>query len=148
MTNVDMIGYCVMGDEIQDDQKTFKTFDGEFEGLTPLDHLRQPQKFSHPEESWLLSCNYESMFKDEPPIDDAIEKVLELATPKQVTTLDPASHNIDKEKLAKFVQEYDESILNFTDKGPDYLIIDNFLEHFGLDNAAIEGAKEVGGLLA
>ena len=38
MANVDMIGYCVMGDS----EKTFTTFDGEFEGLTPLDNLREP----------------------------------------------------------------------------------------------------------
>ena len=88
------------------------------------------------------------MFKDEPPIDDAIEKVLELATPEQVTTLDPTSHNIDREKLAKFVEDYDDSILNFTEKGPDYLIIDNFLEHFGLDSEALSGTVEIGALLA
>ena len=88
------------------------------------------------------------MFKDEPPIDDAIEKVLELATPEQVTTLDPSSHNIDREKLAKFVEDYDDSILNFTEKAPDYLIIDNFLEHFGLDSEALSGTVEIGALLA
>ena len=74
------------------------------------------------------------MFKDEPPIDDAIEKVLELATPEQVTTLDPEKYSVDSEKLAKFVEEHDGSILNFTEKAPDYMIIDNFLEHFGLDH--------------
>ena len=88
------------------------------------------------------------MFKDEPPIDDAIEKVLELAKPEQVTTLDPSKHNITKEKLAKFVEDYDDSILNFTEKGPDYLIMDNFLEHFGLDTEALSGSVEIGGLLA
>ena len=81
MANVDMIGYCVMGDESEESKKTMKTFDGEFEGLTPMDHLRELQKFPHPEVAWRIACNYESMFKDEPPIDDAIEKVLELARP-------------------------------------------------------------------
>ena len=38
MANVDMLAYCVMGDH----EQSFATFDGEFEGLTPLDHLRKP----------------------------------------------------------------------------------------------------------
>ena len=88
------------------------------------------------------------MFKDEPPIDDAIEKVLELAPPKQVTTLNPAEYSIDSEKLAKFVEEHDGSILNFNEKAPDYMIIDNFLEHFGLDHEVLAGSKEVGELLS
>ena len=42
MANVDMIGYCVMGDAYDDKDKAFKYFNGEFEGLTPMGHYREP----------------------------------------------------------------------------------------------------------
>ena len=37
-----MLAYCVMGDSIDPEEKTFTTFDGEFEGITPFVEHRQP----------------------------------------------------------------------------------------------------------
>ena len=38
--------------------------------------------------------------------------------------------------------------MNFTEKGPDYLIIDNFLEHFGLTKEVVDNAETLGEILA
>ena len=104
--------------------------------------------FQHPNENWRISCNYESIFDDLPNIDASIEFIHELTPPESITTLDPGSHSIDKEKLAKFVEHYEDATLNFAEKSPDYLIIDNFLEHFGLDNETLQGAQKIGSILA
>ena len=51
---------------------------------------------------------------------------------KTIDELDPAENRIDDVNLAKFLSDFDHT---FSDrsrpKGPDYLIIDNFVELFG-----------------
>ena len=42
MNEVDMIGFCVMGEDYEQENKTFTSFDGEFEGLAPSVGLRFP----------------------------------------------------------------------------------------------------------
>ena len=87
------------------------------------------------------------MFDDLHPVEASIDKIHELAPPEQITDLDPASYSINKEKLAKFVEYYEDSILNLEEKHPDYLIIDNFLEYFGLNKETIQGANKQGNFL-
>ena len=50
--------------------------------------------------------------------------------PEQITDLDKEKYSLTTDKLTKFLEHYEESALNMKEKGPDYLIIDNFLELF------------------
>ena len=52
-----------------------KSFDGEFEGLSPRDDLRLVNKYAHPEMN--LKCNYEQNFDDRPRIEAAVDFILE-----------------------------------------------------------------------
>ena len=55
---------------------------------------------------------------------------------KFVNALDPARNKIGKENLKKFLSKFDYTYMNRSrPKGPDYLIIDNFAELFGLVKA-------------
>ena len=87
------------------------------------------------------------MFDDLHPVEASIDKIHEITPPKQITDLDPENHNINKDKLEKFVEYYEDSILNLNENHPDYLIIDNFLEHFGLSKEAIKGSADEGEIL-
>ena len=87
------------------------------------------------------------MFDDLHPVEASIDKIHEMTPPKQITDLDPENHSINKDKLEKFVEYYEDSILNLNEKHPDYLIIDNFLEYFGLSKEAIQGSAEEGQIL-
>ena len=47
--------------------------------------------------------------------------------------MDHESRSLDKEKLAKFLEHKEESFFNLNkDEGPDYIVIDDFLEQFKL----------------
>lgn len=53
---------------------------------------------------------------------------------KIVGDLDPIENQINNENLIKFLGSFDEKFMQRkrTEKGPEYLIIDNFEKYFGL----------------
>ena len=68
--------------------------------------------------------------------------------PEQITDLDKEKYSLTTDKLTKFLEHYEESALNMKEKGPDYLIIDNFLELFQLTKEDIVKARSEGEFLA
>ena len=56
---------------------------------------------------------------------------------------------LDHEKLTKFLEHYESSILNFEEKSANYLVIDNFLETFNnMSKEDLLGARENGQIFA
>ena len=68
--------------------------------------------------------------------------------PEQITDLDKENRSLTTDKLTKFLEHYDDSVLNMKEKGPDYLIIDNFLELVSLTKEDIVKARSEGEFLA
>ena len=61
---------------------------------------------------------------------------------KIIDKLEPEKRKIDIENLTKFLKHFDHTYMKRNGpKGPDYLIIDNFVDYFGLDEAELKGAK-------
>ena len=61
---------------------------------------------------------------------------------KTIDELDPVENRIDEDNLTKFLSEFDHTYMDRArPKGPDYLIIDNFVEIFGIDKADLIDAK-------
>ena len=59
-----------------------------------------------------------------------------------VNELDPIKNNFDIKEVKRFLSDFDHTYMDRTrPKGPDYLIIDNFAEAFGLENADLLGAR-------
>ena len=72
-----------------------------------------------------------------------IEKLGNLKT---IDKLDPSENLIDDTNLAKFLSEFDYTLMDRMDKsrpkGPDYLIIDNFEDFFGDKNIDLYKARK------
>ena len=50
---------------------------------------------------------------------------------KTIDELDPVENRIDEDNLTKFLNEFDHTYMDRSrPKGPDYLIIDNFVDIF------------------
>ena len=59
-----------------------------------------------------------------------------------VDELDPIKNHLDTEEVTKFLSEFDRTYMDRTKpKGPDFLIIDDFAETFGLEKADLRGAR-------
>ena len=51
-----------------------------------------------------------------------------------IDQLDPKNNMLNQDNLPQFLSEFDHTYMDRTKpKGPDYLIIDNFVESFGLE---------------
>ena len=61
--------------------------------------------------------------------------------PKIVNDLSPGSKKLDQDTLAKFLEFFDTTLLDPREKGPDYLVIDNFAEYFNIEETELQGAK-------
>ena len=59
----------------------------------------------------------------------------------KVNKLDTEMFNINDKKLTEFLEHYEDSILNTKQKGKSYIIIDNFMEYFGLTQDDLRGAR-------
>ena len=128
---------CVFGDD--EENPTLTSFDGEFEGLSLRGgkNVRELRKVKHPRVN--LHCNLENKFDDIPLPQASIDRIQD-RIPEYITDLDPESRRVDKEHLKHFLEHYEDSLFNTEEKIPDYLVIDNFLEHFGLSKEEMEGA--------
>ena len=59
-----------------------------------------------------------------------------------INELDLIGNQFDKEEVKKFLSDFDYTYMNRTrPKGPDFLIIDNFAEAFGLEKEDLIGAR-------
>ena len=66
----------------------------------------------------------------------------------KVNKLDPQMFKISDEKLTKFLEHYENSILNTKQKGKSYMVMDNFMEYFGLTKEDLLGARREAETLA
>ena len=138
------IGTCVYGEK---EDPIWTGFDGEFEGLAPRDDFHELYQYGHA--TFNIKCGYEQMFDDIPQRQASIDKIFsEHITPELINFIDPESHSINRETLANFLDFHEDSNLNMHEKGPDYLVIDNFLEYFGLDKEGLLGARNEGQTLS
>ena len=61
---------------------------------------------------------------------------------KNIDKLEPGKRKIDNENLTKFLNYFDHTYMDRSKpKGPDYLIIDNFVDYFGIDYTDLIRAK-------
>ena len=60
---------------------------------------------------------------------------------RTIDALDPANLKIDQSNLTSFLERFDSTLLENRPRGPDYLVIDNFAEYFGLSLSDLQGAR-------
>ena len=68
---------------------------------------------------------------------------------KTIDELDPAKNSFDQDDLTKFLSEFDHTYMDRSrPKGPDYLVIDNFVDMFDWleQNDLIQARTEVEGI--
>ena len=59
-----------------------------------------------------------------------------------VNELDPVKNRLDIDEVTKFLSDFDHTYMDRTrPKGPDFLIMDNFAELFGLAKTDLIGAR-------
>ena len=58
-----------------------------------------------------------------------------------VNDLMPTREKLDEKTLTKFLEFFDTTFISGREKGPDYVVIDNFLEYFNLEEEDLQGAK-------
>ena len=59
-----------------------------------------------------------------------------------INELDLIGNQFDKEEVIKFLSDFDHTYMDRTrPKGPNFLIIDNFAEAFGLEKEDLIGAR-------
>ena len=61
-----------------------------------------------------------------------------------INELDPIKRGLDKVKLNQLLEYYEDSKLNMKEKGPDYVVIDNFIDVFGLPKEILQEARNEG----
>ena len=59
-----------------------------------------------------------------------------------IDKLNPINNRIEKDNLVKFLSDFDHTFMDRTrPKGPDYLVIDNFVQFFNMDKADLLNAR-------
>ena len=61
--------------------------------------------------------------------------------PKMINDLLPGRNALDQKNLSKFLEFFDTTFIDPREKGPDYLVFDNFAEYFNIDETELQGAK-------
>ena len=61
--------------------------------------------------------------------------------PRMINDLAPHIMKLEQNNLTKFLEFFDTTFIEPREKGPDYLIIDNFAEYFNLAEEDMQGAK-------
>ena len=67
--------------------------------------------------------------------------MIEAGKLKTINSLDPATEKIDNSNLTKFLEYFDDTFMENRPRGPDYLVIDNFADYFGLESADLKSAR-------
>ena len=89
-----------------------------------------------------LKCSYTAQGADTSARQQVYDKLcIENGTTK-VNNLDTKLFKITDEKLTEFLEHYEDSILNTKQKGKSYMIMDNFMEYFGLTKEELQGARK------
>ena len=63
------------------------------------------------------------------------------STARIINELDPEKRSLTDEKLANLLEYYEDTSVDLRIKSPDYVVIDDFMEQFGLDERALVDAK-------
>ena len=58
-----------------------------------------------------------------------------------INDLLPGRHKLDQKNLSHFLEFFDTTFIDPREKGPDYLVFDNFAEYFNIDETELQGAK-------
>ena len=61
--------------------------------------------------------------------------------PRMINDLAPNIQKLEQKNLTKFLEFFDTTFIEPRERGPDYLIIDNFAEYFNLAEEDMQGAK-------
>ena len=89
-----------------------------------------------------VKCYFDELKDDTTLRQQAVDKILIERGTTKVNDLNPQTFSINDKKLTKFLEGYQESILNTKQKGPSYIIMDNFMEYFGLSKDDLLGTRE------
>ena len=74
--------------------------------------------------------------------DELDQKVADAGKLRTIDNLDPINEKLDESNLTKFLNYFDYTYMDRSKpKGPDYLIIDNFVDYFGIDYTDLIRAK-------
>ena len=74
--------------------------------------------------------------------DELDQKVADAGKLRTIDNLDPINEKLDESNLTKFLNYFDHTYMDRSKpKGPDYLIIDNFVDYFGIDYTDLFRAK-------
>ena len=95
-----------------------------------------------------MKCKYTLQIEDISARQQVYDKMcMENGTTK-VNKLDTKLNNISDKKLTQFLEYYEDSILNVKKKGKSYMIMDNFMEYFGMTKEELLGARRESQTLA
>ena len=117
-------------------EKNFQ-YDGEFDGLKP--GMRRMS--THALEDGHIQCGYDYIFNEVDIKQHFLEELLSVEMPKMINDLSPGSKKLDQDTLANFLEFFDTTLIDPREKGPDYLVIDNFAEYFNIEETELQGAK-------
>ena len=63
------------------------------------------------------------------------------STAKLINELDTEKRGLTDEKLTNLLEYYEDTTTDLRLPSPDYLVIDDFMQHFGLDQNSLVDAK-------
>ena len=95
-----------------------------------------------------IKCNYSVQQEDTSARQQVYDKMCTDNGTTKVNQLDAKMFNISDKKLTEFLAHYEDSILNVKQKGKNYMIMDNFMEYFGLTKEELLGARRESQTLA
>ena len=95
-----------------------------------------------------IKCNYSHQHEDRTARQQVYDKMCTENGTTKVNNLDIKLFNINDKKLTEFLEYYEDSILNVKQKGKSYMIMDNFMDYFGLTKEDLLGARRESQMLA
>ena len=95
-----------------------------------------------------IKCNYSHQQEDRTARQQVYDKMCTENGTTKVNNLDIKLFNINDKKLTEFLEYYEDSILNVKQKGKSYMIMDNFMDYFGLTKEDLLGARRESQMLA
>ena len=96
---------------------------------------------THDLKSGHIQCDYDFITNEVDMKQHFLEELLSVDMPRIINDLMPSKNKLDQKNLAKFLEFFDTTFIDPREKGPDYLVIDNFAEYFNIDESEMLGAK-------
>lgn len=87
-----------------------------------------------------IKCNYSLQQEDTTARQQVYDKLCTENGTTKINQLNAKMFNISDKKLTEFLEYYEDSILNVK-RGKNYMIMDNFMEYFGLTKEELLGAR-------